>query len=477
MHGKRLAALLTILFISSSFAGCLNDSSDDSDNNDDTNANVDDNQTNNNTSSQNLQNNGTSDNSTGNNLVEQRKPALYESELVVNNSEYVEQDAYLLFAANGGDQIILMDKQLNLINVWNLTNRLGNDFEFMPNGDILGIFKADYPENVTNICFGGCGGSIQIVDKDGNIKWRFDDFANSNTMLHHDVELLPNGNILAMAWQRLNLSEANAMGIESPTDIYYESIYEISYKDTEIVWEWHSIDHMVQDRNSSLPNYGNLTENYHKIDFNYNSNNGKKGDIMHANGFDYDAENQLIYFSVNFYNEIWVIDHSTNTTEAASSSGGNYGFGGDLVYRFGNPMAYGLNETALFDKNHHPNLIKDMNISGYGNMLVYSNAAGPGENMSIVYELELPVDQYGATQVQPTVIWNFSDETMYSRIVSGADRGRMNNTYIAEGDFGIWEVTPEGIVAWKFFYGMDKIWRVYVHYADEPVIQNLLNQL
>ena len=234
---------------------------------------------------------------------------------------------------------------------------------------------------------------------------------------------------------------------------------------------------MVQDRNSSLPNYGNLTENYHKIDFNYNSNNGKKGDIMHANGFDYDAENQLIYFSVNFYNEIWVIDHSTNTTEAASSSGGNYGFGGDLVYRFGNPMTYGLNETALFDKNHHPNLIKDMNISGYGNMLVYSNAAGPGENMSIVYELELPVDQYGATQVQPTVIWNFSDETMYSRIVSGADRGRMNNTYIAEGDFGIWEVTPEGIVAWKFFYGMEKVWRVYVHYADEPVIQNLLNQL
>ena len=34
---------------------------------------------------------------------------------------------------------------------------------------------------------------------------------------------------------------------------------------------------------------------------------------MHANGLDYDPINDVIYLSVNYYDEIWVIDHSTTT--------------------------------------------------------------------------------------------------------------------------------------------------------------------
>jgi len=35
-----------------------------------------------------------------------------------------------------------------------------------------------------------------------------------------------------------------------------------------------------------------------------------------------------------------VIDHSTTTAQAAGHSGGTYGKGGDLLYRWGNPNAY-----------------------------------------------------------------------------------------------------------------------------------------
>jgi len=61
---------------------------------------------------------------------------------------------------------------------------------------------------------------------------------------------------------------------------------------------------------------------------------------MHANGIFYDPATDLIYMSVNFYSEVWVIDHSTTTAEAAGNQGGQFNRGGDLVYRFGNPSLF-----------------------------------------------------------------------------------------------------------------------------------------
>ena len=35
----------------------------------------------------------------------------------------------------------------------------------------------------------------------------------------------------------------------------------IDYNNTEIVWEWHFWDHLVQDTNMNLDNYGQINEN------------------------------------------------------------------------------------------------------------------------------------------------------------------------------------------------------------------------
>ena len=70
---------------------------------------------------------------------------------------------------------------------------------------------------------------------------------------------------------------------------------------------------------------------------------------MHANGLDYDEANDVIYLSVYYYDEVWVIDHSTTTSEAQSSAGGNYNKGGDLIYRFGNPNTYNSLGNKIFD--------------------------------------------------------------------------------------------------------------------------------
>ena len=47
-----------------------------------------------------------------------------------------------------------------------------------------------------------------------------------------------------------------------------------------------------------------------------------------------------IMLSVFEFSELWVIDHSTKTAEAAIHEGGRSGKGGDLLYRWGNPRAY-----------------------------------------------------------------------------------------------------------------------------------------
>ena len=56
--------------------------------------------------------------------------------------------------------------------------------------------------------------------------------------------------------------------------------------------------------------------------------------------------------------------------------------------------------------------------------------------------------------------------------ISGAVRLSNGNTLICEGDFGYWEVTPEGEVVWK--YGSEtNVWRGYGIEANDPRL-NLL---
>lgn len=186
---------------------------------------------------------------------------------------------------------------------------------------------------------------------------------------------------------------------------------------------------------------------------------------MHINGIGYDPDNDLIFLSVNFYSEVWVIDHSTTTEIAATHSGGNFGRGGDLIYRFGNPSAHGDNVSErLFVNNHYPNLFEP------GKMLIFTN--GGDLEQSTVHEMALP-DALGQKSVpnltNPEILWSFTDSELYSPKVSGAVRLPNGNTLITEGDYGIWEVTKEGEVVWKF-NSEGFFWRAYHYAKDDPAI-------
>ncbi len=369
------------------------------------------------------------------------------------------EDHYILVNDAMDNRVYLMDKNGDLVHEWPLGERkIGNDVVLLEDGTLLAALQADGPD----ILFGGFGGKIQIIDKEGNALWDFT-YSNSDHRLHHDVELLPNGNVLGIAWEKMPQEEALANGSNHNTDLYPESILEIDPTTDEIVWEWHAKDHLIQDYDEIKSNYGNIAANPQLIDINHVP--AETGNIMHINGLSYDPINDLIYLSVNFYSEVWVIDHSTTSETAATHSGGNFGRGGDLVYRFGNPTAYGNNDTErLFVNNHYPNLFEP------GKMLIFTN--GGDLEQSTVYELQLPEALNSASipeLVNPEILWSFTDAELYSPKVSGAVRLPNGNTLITEGDYGIWEVTTDGEVVWKFS-SEGFFWRAYHYAKDDPAI-------
>jgi hypothetical protein len=194
---------------------------------------------------------------------------------------------------------------------------------------------------------------------------------------------------------------------------------------------------------------------------------------MHCNGLDYDTDKDVIYLSINFYSEVWVIDHSTSTEEAQTSIGGNYNKGGDLIYRFGNPNTYNSIGDKIFDFNHFPNLLEN-GVDGEGNILIYVNGNTNGQ--SIVYELEMPnnFNLLENSNNEPNIIWSFTDENLFAYKLSGAIRLSNGNTLITESDYGFWEVTNGGEIVWKYKADEEiNFWRSYHYRDDSEAVQNL----
>ena len=314
--------------------------------------------------------------------------------------------------------------------------------------------------------FGGYGGVVQLVNPDNSVKWSYI-VATAFELGHHDVERLPNGNILVLIWEGRPLDEAQeSFGYAYQDDVIYaEKLIEINPNTNEIVWQWSSWDHTIQDLNQDKPNFGTIAEHPQLIDLNYRDPlreaDSFNGDIMHANGIAYDEEHDLVFMSVNFYSEVWVIDHNTTTEEASGTAG-------DLVYRFGNPGAY--NNTAgerSFFYNHGVNMVPESN-----NVMVYANGGLGGVTQSVVYELQQPANYElkAESDNELQVVWSFTDEDLFAPRVSGAYRMSNGNTLITEGDYGCWEVTQDKEVVWKY-EGTGFTWRAYPYDKDDELLE------
>ncbi len=302
-------------------------------------------------------------------------------------------------------------------------------------------------------------------DWDGSLVWRFD-YPEG----HHDIEVLPNGNVLVLARDIRTTAEAIAEGSDrdasSVSSLLSEKIVEVRRTGPtsgEIVWEWYVWDHLIQDFDPTKSNFAVVGEHPELIDINFGLPFDSGGvDWLHANGIDYNPELDQIAISVRQFSELWIIDHGTTTEEAASHSGGMSGMGGDLLYRWGNPQSYragGTEDQQLFVQ-HDVQWITP-GLPGEGNLLMFNNGDGRpgGLDYSSIEEIAPPVDDSGSYPISPgeafapvEPIWSYSNgEEFYSSLISGVGRLPNGNTLITSGVPGIiFEVTPDSETVWKY---------------------------
>jgi len=340
---------------------------------------------------------------------------------------------------------------------------------------------------------GGSGGGIQKILWDGTITWDFR-YNTDGHLSHHDINVLPNGNVLMIAWETKTRAEAIAAG-RNPSTVQstFMPDHVIEVEPTgpttgEIVWEWHAWDHLIQDYDSLKNNYGDVGDHPELIDINFVTQL-QLGDWLHTNSINYNEQYDQIIVSVHNFNEIWIIDHSTTTEEAVGHTGGNSGKGGDLLYRWGNPRAYraGTISDQKFFSQHDTSWIAS-GCPGEGNLLVFNNGVGRG--YSSVDEIVPPVDSYGNYDYTPgeaygpeDPVWSYTGNpppSFYASYVSGAERLPDGNTLICNGETGkFFEVTPDKETVWQYTNhypspNMNDLFKIeYIPPPQEPPVPNI----
>lgn len=391
-------------------------------------------------------------------------------------------NGYVLLPPVNDSITYLIDNCGRIVHKWVTAGKPGLSAYLLNDGALLRPYQINNP-----VFSQQSGGGIEKLDWHGNRIWHYR-YTSPKYHQHHDICPMPNGNVLLLAFELKTASEALAAGREAAGVVWPEHIIEIepiAADSGRIVWEWHSWDHSIQNYDSSKLNYGSVEQHPELLNLNYREPGINANDWLHGNGLDYHPEFDQIILSSRSFSEFFIIDHSTTTSEAASHSGGRYGKGGDILYRWGNPLTYGrdngTNRNLYYQ--HNPNWIKP-GLKGAGNILVFNNGTNRTDGTySSVDELIPPVNSNGFYQTPdgnqafaPTApYWRYTgtpNAQFYSQFISGAQRLPNGNTFICIGMSGhLLEVDNHDSVVWEYINPSAAGGYIY---QGEPALNNLV---
>lgn len=421
---------------------------------------------------------------------------------------------YVLFQPSNSTETFLIDKDGQVVHRWKGELNSMQSY-LLPNSHLIRLERdPDFP----TFAAGGQAGILREYDWDGQLVWDFK-YATETELIHHDFEVMPNGNILAISYEVISPEDATAAGKQpehtAKAGIWPDKIIEIQPSRPnggKIVWQWRMWDHIIQDLDSTKSNYGEISKYPRKININAGADSEgplmteeqiadfkKKGfitsnatvdnqnsDISHVNAVAYNEDLDQIVFSSPHLNEIFIIDHGISTEEAKGAAG-------DLLYRWGNPQNYnrGTKEDQQLFGQHDIKWVPQ-DFPGRGNLTVFNNdipdpnsklpsvwaaimqakspdpqiAVGDIGNYSAVFEITTPINEnsYTLPDAGPfgpsEPVWSYTAPdkySFYSPFVSGAQRLKNGHTFVVSGAQGrFFEINADKQIVWEY-------WNPYLH--------------
>ncbi len=388
------------------------------------------------------------------------------------------KDGYVLFAPIASEDTYLIDKCGKLVHVWGNNRKPGMSVYLLPDGSLLRSEAVNNPVFTGN---GSAGGRVARYDWNSNLLWSYT-LSDTLQIQNHDICPMPNGNVMLVVWEKLTAAQALAAGRNPAvlgTEVWSAKLVELQpsgFNGATIVWQWRFWDHLVQEFDNTKPNYGVVADHPELIDLNYNGVGGPTNiDWLHLNAVTYNAALDQVMISSHSLSEIYIIDHSTTTAQAAAHSGGTQNKGGDFLYRWGNPAVYNRGTAAnrKLYLQHNPEWIP----AGYpdaGKIMIFNNGVNrPGGNAASVDIIEQPVTASGnytitAGQAYGPVATSWSYQaavptSFYSMAMGGAQRLQNGNTLICEATKGhFFEIDAAKNTVWDYVNPVN---------ASGPVVQ------
>lgn len=274
------------------------------------------------------------------------------------------------------------------------------------NGNILVAIVT--PGNDSNFPAGGRTELLQELDWDSNVVWEY-----KNENLHHDIEVLPNGNVAALIWEQVpkNIAKDVKGGVpntEFKESVWSDAIIEIN-KSGDIIWIWHAYEHL----DPKIDVLGPLTP---------------RAEWTHTNS--------LMYINKDpFYNEAaYLISlREINTVALIKKSNSK------IIWR---------SPKSTLAYQHDATLLPNGNILVFDNNIFREPNPRPLQGSSVV-EIE---------PIENKIVWRFDGgETGMEKarfkadITSGAQRLQNGNTLVINGPRGhLFEITPKKQLVWDF---------------------------
>ncbi|MGI8637023.1 MAG: hypothetical protein ACR2KZ_16635, partial [Segetibacter sp.] len=169
-------------------------------------------------------------------------------------------DGYVMFSLPNSASVYLINRKGAVVHEWK--GNYGGTATVAYLTDDGSIIKNAVDPDFPVFAGGGEAGRLQKINWNNKMLWDFE-YATEEALVHHDFATMPNGHILAIAWEARTAKEALAGGrkpkLTPKAGVWPDRIIEIEPQGNsagKIVWEWHVFNHLIQDYDAKKANYG-----------------------------------------------------------------------------------------------------------------------------------------------------------------------------------------------------------------------------